>query len=322
MNDPIGDFIKVLNNNAFESKVREIPDDFDNKDELLAYLDMEDSIPQSMIDFELNGFSSPVDFEDFLETNYKSFKISILEISVNRNDELIAEILGQISASKLALTQLRCSYIASNDITFKSLVELKILYCEKAVSFLEEKFKIIKETGEVIESSILSDFAEREIGSEKENLNEHAPLQDHLIYIFRIRKGIQNSDYKIATLHKELKLKGYIDCSLPQFRKLFLLDKKPKQSPEPIIWKCQTYYHFSYFIQCLHRTFLSYSKKPSNLAKARKLFCMAEGVPFNTKKERFDLKSDEAQDVKAIFDKIMNKCGLTNPTTAKKKPTS
>jgi hypothetical protein len=122
--------------------------------------------------------------------------------------------------------------------------------------------------------------------------------------------------------HKELKLKGYIDCSLPQFRKLFLLDQKPKQSPEPIIWKCQTYYHFSYFIQCLHRTLLSYSKQPSNLAKAHKLFCLAEGVPFKTRKERFDLKSDEAQDVKAVFDKIMNKCGLNNPTTEKKKPTS
>jgi hypothetical protein len=202
MNDPIGDFIKVLNNNAFESKVREIPDDFDNKDELLADLDMEDSIPQSMIDFELNGFSSPVVFEDFLETNYMSFKISILEKNVNRNDELITEILGQIRSSKLALTQLRFAYIASSDITFRSLVEVKILYCEKTVSFLEEKFKLIKETGEVIESSILSDLAEREIGSEEENLKEHAPVQDHLMYVFRIRKGIQNSDYKIATLHK------------------------------------------------------------------------------------------------------------------------
>ena len=337
MNDPIGDFIKVLNNNAFESKVRKIPDDFDNKDELLADLDTMDSIPQSMIDFELNGFSSPVNFEDFLETNYKSFKISILEKNVNRNDELIIEILGQISASKLALTQLRCAYIASIDITFKSLVEVKILYCDKTVSFLEEKFKRIEEKGQDVGTSILSnrtimendhqpdnDFSGitgRKIVDEKEKLNEYTPVGDPSVHVLRIKKGVQNSEYIIKALHKELKLKGYIDCTLPEFRKLFTVDQRPKQSPAPIIWNCKTYYHFSYFIQCLNRTLLSYSKNPSNNTIARKLFYSVEGVPFTSKKERFDSKSAKTQDVKAVFDKIMKNCGLKNPTTEKKNPT-
>lgn len=337
MIDPIVDFIKILNDNEFKSKVREIPDEFDNKDELLAEIEMEGSIPPSMFYFELNGYNSPVDFEDFLEKNYNSFKISFLAKSVYRNDELIAEILDQIHYSKLALTQLRSAHIASSDITFKSLIELKIRYCEKTISFLEEKFKIIEEKGQDVGTSILSNrtimgnnhqpnndlsgFTGRKIVDEKEKLNEYAPVEDPSVYVFRIKKGVQNSEYKIKTLHKELKLKGYIDCTLPEFRKLFTVDQRPKLSPAPIIWNCKTYYHFSYFIQCLNRTLLSYSKNPSNNTIARKLFYSIEGVPFTTKKERFDSKSAKTQDVKAVFDKIMKNCDLKNPTTEKKNPT-
>jgi hypothetical protein len=300
MNDPIIDFINVLSDNEFKSKIREIPDEFDQKDELLAEIEFAGEIPSSMYYFELNGYSGPVDFEDFLEKNFRSFKIWFLSNSTNINLDLVAEINEQIILSKAALIQIKQSKSFSSDMTFISLIDLKISYCTMTLYFIDKNYNTIKtQRQDKVSSS----------------------TKDPSVYVFRIKKAIKNRDYKIVTLHKELKRKGYIDCSLPQFRKLFILDQKPNQSPDPIIWKCKTYYHFSYFIQCINRPFLAYSKNPSNNVIARKLFYSPEGIPFDTKKERFDSKSGKTQEVRAVFDKIMEKCDLIKRTTENKKPT-
>ena len=157
---------------------------------------------------------------------------------------------------------------------------------------------------------------------EKKNSNKQTLGEDPPVYVFRIKKEITNWDHVIKTLHKELKKYRYIDCSLPQFRKLFIGDTLPQQSPEPIKWKHKTYYHFSYFIRCLHRSLISYSKKPSNNVIARKLFLSLDGVPFTEKGDRFDSRSDKTQEVRAFFDKIIKNCDPKYTTTSKKKPTS
>lgn len=298
MNNPIFEYINILSDNAYESKIREIPDEVDNKDMLLAEIEFENDgeIPLSMIYFELNGYSGPVDFEDFLEKYFRSFKICFLSNRTQINSDLVTEINEQIITSKTVLNQIKYSKSFSHDMTFISVIDLKISYCEKTLGFIN---KDAAQTPEKVSSG----------------------TEDPSVFVFRIRKEIKNSDDIIGKLHKELKLKGYIDCTLPQFRKLFSLYKIPNQSPDPIIWRCKTYYHFSYFIQCLHQSLLSYSKKPSNNVIARKLFLSLGGVPFTEKGDRFDSKSGKTQEVRAVFDKIMKNCGLEKPTTEKKKPT-
>jgi hypothetical protein len=63
VDNPVVSFIKLLTDNNIISRYREIPDEFDLKDELLADIefDFDGELPDSMRFFEINGFSSPVD---------------------------------------------------------------------------------------------------------------------------------------------------------------------------------------------------------------------------------------------------------------------
>lgn len=300
MIDPITDLISVLCDNKYISKVMDIPDDFDNKDELLAEIHFEEYIPASMIEFQLNGYSRSRDLEDFLENKFRTFKMNFLSNRDRINFDLVKEINDQIIASNIALNKIKEGF--STNLTFISVVDVKINYCEKMLDFIDRNFNTIKTQIEDKDSSGTVNLP---------------------VYVFRIKKDINKklSNVIIKTLHKELKLSGYIDCSLPKFRQLFTLDQKPQESSEPILWKSNTYYTLSYFIKCINRSFLVYAKEPSNNVIARKLFLSFNGKPFTTKKERFESKSGKTREVKAVFDKIMKKCGLEKPTTEKKKPT-
>lgn len=297
MIDPITDLINILSDNKFITKVMDIPDDFDSIDELKAEMHFEEYIPASMIEYQLNGYSRSRDLEDFLENKFRTFKMNFLSNRDSINVDLVKEINDQIIASNIVLNKIKEGF--STNLTFISVVDVKINYCEKTLDFIDKNYNTMK----------------------VQKQDRISGAEDPMVHVFKIKRGIKNSSYKIATLHKELKSRGYIDCNLPQFRKLFSLDKVPGQSPEPILWKGKTYYHFSYFIQCLHQTLLSYSAKPSNIVIARNLFLSADGVPFKEKGYRFDSNSKKTQDVKAVFDKIMKNCGLEKPATEKKKPT-
>ncbi len=57
MNDSIFNFLSTLADNKYTSKVSNIPEEFDNRDELLAEIHETGKIPDALIYFECNGFS-------------------------------------------------------------------------------------------------------------------------------------------------------------------------------------------------------------------------------------------------------------------------
>jgi hypothetical protein len=295
MDNPIVGFIKILTDNNIIPKYREIPDEFDLKDELLAEIEieMEGNLPDSMRYFEINGFSSPVDLEEFLDNEFNTFKLTIISDPVENHSILFHEIQDQITKAKAELLLKEQSLKQIKDITLNALVILKIKYCDKVLNLINAG----------------SDINDKPVNPKVQ--------EKKTIYVFRIKKSADNTrGYVLSQMHKELKKAGYIDCSLGEFKKLFIgfVEKKPDLTPQPIIWKDKTYNHFAYFIQCINRSFLAYSRSPSNTDISINLFYKANGgTYFTPSKKRFDGKVDHA--IKKQFDTIMKRIGLPQKTT-------
>ncbi|HOB83433.1 MAG TPA: hypothetical protein PKM76_03270 [Bacteroidales bacterium] len=100
--------------------------------------------------------------------------------------------------------------------------------------------------------------------SDKENIIKEIPTTK---YHFKILPSVSKQSYNIlSNLHKNLKENGYIVCTLPEFRQVFM-----SKTPRPIIW-LKPYNHLSYFIKNLTDKFLKNSAKPSNNQVALALF--------------------------------------------------
>lgn len=333
MIDPVVDFIKLLNNNEFKSKVREIPDEFDNKDELLAEIEREGDIPSSMIYFELNGFSSPVDLKEFLNHAFKAFKISIFSNTEAKQDTLFREIHDQITSAKADLLLKEQSLKTLNDITLNDLIKYKIQACDDTLKLIsvgteDNDDQISPKTQEFETIFVDATHKGKKVPSatqKKGNVssNDHdvqmqlnPPVQVP-IYVFRMKELSYNTSRRcIQQLHKGLMKEGYIDCSLPEFRKLFIRfnESNPERSPNPVIWRGEKHNHIAYFIQWLSQNLLQYSVLPSNTEIASKLFYKSvKDKYFTNGKLRFDGKL--RKDVRKRFDTIFKSLDLPKRTT-------
>lgn len=95
------------------------------------------------------------------------------------------------------------------------------------------------------------------------------------VYYFIIQeKHSKFSHHFISRLHLELKKNGFINCSLPDLKKLFIkyTDERPVSSPDPIIWTGKSYNSLAYLINRLSKAFLTRTKSPSNYEIAINLF--------------------------------------------------
>lgn len=134
------------------------------------------------------------------------------------------------------------------------------------------------------------------------------------VYYFTIKKEFSNISHLILPkLFKELLTENYVDCSLPDFKKLFYNydHKKPKETPSPVIWKTGRYNQLAYFIKCLSEDFLITPKSPSNYKSAIHLFYDREkGVIFSPSKERYDNNLNEKG--RFIIDGVLRRSVLSN----------
>jgi len=288
MDNKILELCEILSDNNYVAKYKEIPDEFDHADELKAQIERDGFIPDSMRYFELNGFSSPVDFEELLSKHFESFKIAFISEIGQNKEKLTFEIHRQLTVTKKHLLDLLEAIKPYGDITFDSLVKNKLHYCTETLNF------ILFEHGHVSDQ-------------EHTKIEENSP-----IYFFRIHDNVKPlSAHLISQLHKELKKSGYIDCPLRDFRRLFINPNEaiPSQTPQPIIWKRSEYNHLAYFIKCLTGTLLTSQKNPSNYEIAINLFYDSKGEnPFSSKKLRFDGRLSSGP--KKTFDTIMKHLGL------------
>ncbi len=251
MTNPIQEFIKVLHDNNYVPKYRDIPEDFEHYDELKAEIHETGELPESMRYFEINGISRQYDMEEYLASIFMTFKSSFIDkgyLKDNVNKKAIKQQFNNIR-EELAIINKQVRSIG--DIDLNAIIDTKIDYCDKAIEF---------------------------IGAD--TIDDSKP-----VYYFTFEDEPSDKFHDILDeIHKGLQDLGYIDCSKPTFKKLFIKfnDKKPASSPTPIIWKGKEYKHLSYFIYLLSNSLLTRQNVPSNYKIALNLFYkMKEGEYFN-----------------------------------------
>jgi len=292
MDNPVVSFIKLLTDNNIIPKYREIPDEFDLKDELLAEieLEMDGNLPDSMRYFEINGISNPVDLEEILENQFNSFKIALISGATVNKSGIKREIHAQVSNANKELILIKQSVVPYKDITLNSLIDLKIQYIEKTLNVTLE------------ENNIAAD----------ELINKGASP----VHVLRVKKEFEKTGYYIIQkLHMELKKAGYINCHFREFKRLFLLpgDKMPECTPSSVIWLAN-FAHFSYFFKCINRPFLIRSVEPGNFKIALDFFFRSvDGTKFSTSQPKDQGHTN--QEIKKRFDAIMRRTELQKSTT-------
>jgi len=137
MNNTFSKFLEILANNDFVPNLREIPDDFDDRDELLAELDEMDTLPDSLRYFELNGFSNSIELKKCLEKYFKQFKIDFLSGDYYRNSILIKEIENQLDVIKNDITKTANQANQLKDIELNNLISIKTHYCDELKEFIK-----------------------------------------------------------------------------------------------------------------------------------------------------------------------------------------
>lgn len=143
--------------------------------------------------------------------------------------------------------------------------------------------------------------------------NKYDIEQKEPVYYFKIMNKYSSKSYLfLSELHKGLNKIGYLDCSSPEFKKLFIetIDKIPENSPRPIVWIGDIYRHFAYLFWRLNGTFIIRTQSPSIYEIAINL--IHQNVidnKFAPKKLRYDgkigLKAQKKID--AILDKAFEK---------------
>ena len=120
-------------------------------------------------------------------------------------------------------------------------------------------------------------------------------------FFFSIQPEAKKHSFAILQyMHKRLKEEGYINCTLPQFRQVFM-----SQDPKPIVW-LKEYIHLSYLIKHMCERFLIKKSSPNNYDIAHKLFHDKRmGVAFKMANPNHDHDSKNKNAVK-FFDGLIS----------------
>jgi hypothetical protein len=97
MTPSIAQFLRILADNDYETKTRDIPDDFDNADELKAELAELDIVPDFMLYYVLNNNRTPSALDAYLNKSFKEFRLEFLTNKHDKNKLVVGEITDQLN---------------------------------------------------------------------------------------------------------------------------------------------------------------------------------------------------------------------------------
>ena len=105
-------------------------------DELLDYIESQESLYNTAISFELNSFEKPNLLENFLETEFEKFRIFIVNNFNEIEKSILKEIVEKIKFSRNELGYLLNANIRSMFSGHKSLTSVKIEFCAETIRFI------------------------------------------------------------------------------------------------------------------------------------------------------------------------------------------
>ena len=140
MDSTIQKFIDVLADNDYRAKYKEIPDDVDNRDEIIAelqtILDDDGLLPDSLRFFELNGKASSSELALYLNKSFQQFKNEFLAEKHDDNELYKNELLKQIAEIKKEIEQIFYESKQLKDETLTQMFEAKAKMCDEASKFI------------------------------------------------------------------------------------------------------------------------------------------------------------------------------------------
>jgi hypothetical protein len=166
-------------------------------------------------------------------------------------------------------------------------IDKEVLYTRQAYKFFHRVSSIQLFFIEKIQTDLNSFLA----GTDG-NVHQKQPVLEPE-YFFTIQPEAKKYGYDILQyIHRHLKEEGYINCTLPQFRKVFL-----SQEPKPIVW-LKEYIHLSYLIKHMGEKFLA-TKTPNNYDIAHRfIHNKVIGTQFTMKNLNHDKDSKDKRKVK------------------------
>lgn len=142
MESTISEYLTILANNKYVGKYKDIPEEIDNRDQILAIIDREmdgtNELPNWLIYFEINGFSQPVELKDYLEKYFNQFKVDYLKEVHNKNKSLMQEIANQFETIKNSLEKAVYETNQIQDDDLHELIGIKIGYLDELNKFLSD----------------------------------------------------------------------------------------------------------------------------------------------------------------------------------------
>ncbi len=191
---------------------------------------------------------------------------------------------------------------------FYKMSSVQLWFLDLIIQYLDQQlapYQGVKENAHVEETTL-----------PKPDFKKPKKPQLNPIYYFTItEEHYEHYEIKLNKLHDNLSKEGFIDCTLPQFKKLFYTKdgSQPKKTPKPIIWLTGYYTHLCFFIQCLVKNkFIPNSKQPFSFNDiALNLFYDSkEGAYFKPKSKKCDVKIKTHKH--DLIEKIVSKSILLN----------
>lgn len=162
MNNPISDFLRILRDNDYEQKIASSIDDIpfcpfteedileDNRRENVVDSprevdnledieeDFDVNAPDALMYYELNGFSDFDELKDYLNEVLSEFKIAFIADGFAKDKVLKNEIVHQITAIKVELSELK-EFRLIKDPALNALLRIKTQFCDEVISFINNQ---------------------------------------------------------------------------------------------------------------------------------------------------------------------------------------
>lgn len=130
----------ILDDNVYTAKYKDIPEEVDNRDEMVAeiqtILDDDGLLPDSLRFFELNGKTTASELESNLHKAFQKFRNEFLAGNYSGNDSFKHELMKQLDDNMSEIEKAMHESKQLKDETLLEMFEAKAVVCKEVKTFI------------------------------------------------------------------------------------------------------------------------------------------------------------------------------------------
>ena len=139
----------ILADNDYTAKYKDIPEEIDNRDEMVAeiqtILDDDGLLPDSLRFFELNGKTTTSELESDLHKSFRQFRSEFLAGNYSGNDSFKHEVINQLENTMMEIKKALDESKQLKDETLLEMLEAKAVICEEVKTFVLNQQKTVEQ---------------------------------------------------------------------------------------------------------------------------------------------------------------------------------